>query len=321
MRPSRPTAALDWVLDKSLVLGWSKIGPSLRRHWWPADPPAGVLEGKHVVVTGASSGLGLAAAAALAGLGADVHLLGRNAERLEDAEGRIRRVHPDARLHSAVCDVSDVESVEDFCSSLTARIASLHALVHNAGVLPPKRTTTEQGHELTLATHVLGPHLMTFRLAELLRGGRVVIVSSGGMYGQALPVEDYEYAQGEYSGVKAYARTKRMQVVLAEQWATELSPPRHRRRLHAPRLVWHARPERGAARLRHGHGPDPAHDREQRRHHRLAECHPAGVAERALLAGPPTLVPPTTARCNKESEDDRRRFWEFVRSATGVPER
>jgi NAD(P)-dependent dehydrogenase (short-subunit alcohol dehydrogenase family) len=320
MSPSRPAAALDWFLDKSLVLGWSKIGPSLRRHWWPADPPSGVLEGKHVVVTGASGGLGLAAAAALAGLGADVHLLGRNAERLGDAEGRIRRVHPDARLHSAVCDVSDVASVEEFCSSLTARITSLHALVHNAGVLPPKRTTTGQGHELTLATHVLGPHLMTFRLAGLLRGGRVVIVSSGGMYGQALPVEDYELAHGEYSGVRAYARTKRMQVVLAEQWATELSPQGI-----------------AVASMHPGWSGTPG----------LNEALPGfvtvmGPILRTTESSADTIVwltatpqewpsglfwqdrrprPTHYGPLNREGEDDRKRFWEFVRTATGVPER
>lgn len=320
MRPSRPTAALDWVLDKSLVLGWSKIGPSLRHHWWPADPPAGVLEGKHVVVTGASSGLGLAAAGAMAGLGADVHLLGRNAERLEEAETRIRRVHPDARLHSAVCDVSDVESVEGFCSGLKASITSLHALVHNAGVLPPTRTTTEQGHELTLATHVLGPHLMTFRLAELLRGGRVVIVSSGGMYGQALPVEDYEYTQGEYSGVRAYARTKRMQVVLAERWARELS--RHGIAVASMHPGWSGTPGLNEAL--------PGFVTVMRPILRTTESSadtivwlsatpqewPSGLFWQDRRPRPTHYGP-----LHKESEDDRTRFWEFVRSATGVPER
>ncbi len=64
---------------------------------------------------------------------------------------------------------------------------------------------------------------MTFRLADALRGGRVVVVSSGGMYGQALPTSDLEYTHGTYSGVTAYARTKRMQVVLAELWAEHLA--------------------------------------------------------------------------------------------------
>lgn len=319
MPSSRPAAALDWFLDKSLVLGWSKIGPSLRRHWWPADPPEGALQGKHVVVTGASSGLGLATAAGLAGLGADVHLVGRDADRLQQAETRIRQVHPAARLHSAVCDVSDFASVEDFCSSLVGSLTSLHALVHNAGVLPPERSVTPQGHETALATHVLGPHLMTFRLAELLRGGRVVVVSSGGMYGQALPEEDHEFARGEYTGVKAYARTKRMQVVLAEQWAEHLS--RHGIAVASMHPGWSATP--GLKEALPGFvtvmGPIL----------RTAE----GSADTVvwLCATPqewrsglfwqdrrprPTHYGPL----NRESEDARTRLWEFVRAATGLPQ-
>ena len=77
------TDGLDWLLDKSVVLGYSKVGPALRRAWWPADPRPGVLAGRTVVVTGASGGLGLATASGLAGLGAHVRLVGRDTERLE----------------------------------------------------------------------------------------------------------------------------------------------------------------------------------------------------------------------------------------------
>ena len=218
------TGSVEWLMDKSLVLGYSKIGPSLRRRWWPRDAPAQALRGKHVVVTGASGGLGLAAASGLARCGAEVHLVGRSAQRIERAAAQLVQEQPGARVRTAVCDVSDLSSVEEFCASLAGGITSLHALVHNAGVMPPDRTLSAQGHELTLATHVLGPHLMTFRLADILRGGRVIVVSSGGMYGQRLPADDLEYEEGEYSGVTAYARTKRMQVVLAELWADWLAP-------------------------------------------------------------------------------------------------
>lgn len=74
---------------------------------------------------------------------------------------------------------------------------------------------------MQFATHVLGPHLMTERLLPLLRAARgssVVFVSSGGMHSTLLLVDDVEYRHN-YNGVKAYARTKRMQVVLADAWA------------------------------------------------------------------------------------------------------
>ncbi|HET8768018.1 MAG TPA: SDR family NAD(P)-dependent oxidoreductase [Pedococcus sp.] len=216
------TDGLDWLLDKSVVLGYSKVGPALRRAWWPADPRPGVLAGRTVVVTGASGGLGLATAAGLAGLGAHVRLVGRDAERLEAAQRRLVAEVPSAQADLDVCDLSDLDAVEAYAARLREELPSLHALVHNAGVLPPERRVSPQGHELTYATHVLGPHALTFALGDLLAGGRVVVVSSGGMYAQPLPEDDYEYTRGTYSGTTAYARTKRMQVVLAERWAREL---------------------------------------------------------------------------------------------------
>ncbi len=71
---------------------------------------------------------------------------------------------------------------------------------------------------------MLGPHVLTYGLRKALAGGRVVLVTSGGAYGQRLDADDPEYAAGDYSGVTAYARTKRMQLVLTELWARDLEP-------------------------------------------------------------------------------------------------
>ncbi|MER7073768.1 SDR family NAD(P)-dependent oxidoreductase [Terrabacter sp. NPDC000476] len=220
---SDTTAALDWLMDKSLVLGYTKIGPALRRSWWPADPATGALAGRHVLVTGASGGLGLATARGVARLGAVVHLTGRDAARLEAARARLQDELPAATVEVHVSDVSDLAGTAAFARDLAARLPRLHALVHNAGVMPPRRTTTAEGHELTYATHVLGPQVLTYGLRESLAGGRVVLVTSGGAYGQRLAADDPEFTEGEYSGVTAYARTKRMQLVLTRLWARDLA--------------------------------------------------------------------------------------------------
>ena len=92
--------------------------------------------------------------------------------------------------------------------------------------MPKRRDETPQGHELQLACHVLGPHVMTERLLPLLRnadGASVVFVSSGGMYSAPLSADDMDSTRGEYDGVRVYARTKRMQVVLADAWAERLA--------------------------------------------------------------------------------------------------
>jgi dehydrogenase/reductase SDR family protein 12 len=220
----------DTALDKSVLLGYSSIGARLRRRWWPSDPAEAALVGRRVVVTGASGGLGEATAQELARLGATVHLVGRTAERLSEAAARIRREVPDAQLQEDVCDVSDLAAVRDYAARLARERSSLDAVVHSAGVMPPERTESAQGHESTLATHVLGPLVLTRALRPLLEqsdDARVVVVSSGGMYSAPLDdriADDLEYTRGTYEGIRAYARTKRLQVVLAEELAEEMAP-------------------------------------------------------------------------------------------------
>ncbi|NUR08427.1 MAG: SDR family NAD(P)-dependent oxidoreductase, partial [Nocardioidaceae bacterium] len=168
------------------------------------------------VVTGAASGLGLATASGLARLGAEVHLVVRNLEKGRDALLRIRGDVPGAEVLMHRGDVADLADVRALAEELTS-LGGLDVLVHNAGTMPPERQESVDGHELSFATHVLGPVLLTeLLLPSLVAAGssRVVLVSSGGMYAQRLPVEDPEFLTGEYGGAAAYARTKRMQVAL-----------------------------------------------------------------------------------------------------------
>ena len=225
------TRVLDAVLDRSVVLGYTRIGSNLRRAWWPADPAAGVLAGKRVVVTGATAGLGEAMAESFARLGATVHLLGRNPQKVTRSAGSVRGRVPGAVVIEEVCDVGDLDAVRAWTDDLSGRIDALYGLVHNAGMMPKQRAETPQGHELQLACHVLGPHVMTERLLPLLRhagGSSVVFVSSGGMYSAPLYIDDMESTRGEYDGVRVYAKTKRMQVVLADAWAERLVDERLR---------------------------------------------------------------------------------------------
>ncbi|WP_207798529.1 SDR family oxidoreductase [Klenkia marina] len=231
------TRLADALLDRAVVPGYSKVGPALRRRWWPADPAPGSMAGRRVLVTGATSGIGTAIAEGLLGLGATVHVLGRDRAKTDDLVARLERGIPGgvggrgradgARVVAEVCDVGDLDAVRTWAEEFTGRVDELHGLVHNAGTLPAERSETAQGHELTLAVHVLSPHLMTALLTDVLSPDAAVVwMSSGGMYGAGLRADDLEFTDGEYSGVRAYARTKRMQVVLAAEWARRL-PGRH----------------------------------------------------------------------------------------------
>lgn len=211
-------AALDTALDRTILLGYSRLGYALRAAaWHDSDPPAGALTGRTVAITGPTSGIGEATARACQALGATIVLIGRNADKTE----RLRaELGGDTEVELA--DLSLQSSVRDLGRRLAQR--DLHALVHNAGVMTDERGETPEGNELTLATHVLGPHLLS-RLLSANPPARTVWVSSGGMYTQRLDASDLQSTRGDFDGTTAYARTKRMQVVLAELWAARTPAP------------------------------------------------------------------------------------------------
>ncbi|WP_156384247.1 SDR family NAD(P)-dependent oxidoreductase [Marmoricola sp. Leaf446] len=216
---------IDTALDKAVVPGFTRLGPAVRRRLptWPEDPRPGALAGRTAAVTGATSGLGLATAEGLARLGAHVRLVVRDTDKGERVRWQLLRDVPGATATVDRCDVADLEDVRRFVADLD--VDRLDVLVHNAGALPAERTESPQGHELTMAVHVLGPVLMTELLRNRLAGhdARVVMVTSGGMYAQPLRADDPAYTCGSYSGTTAYARSKRAQVellpVLASRWA------------------------------------------------------------------------------------------------------
>lgn len=211
--------AIDSLLDLSVIGGFTRWGYQARSRLpgWPPEPPPNAMAGKVAIVTGANAGLGKAMVAGLAGLGARVHLVVRNVEKGRQASGDLAARLPGADLRVWRCDVSDLDDVARFAAEFAAAETRLDVLVHNAGVLPATRETTPQEHELTLATHVLGPLLLTESLRSTLAAAgrsRVIWVTSGGMYTQRLPAGDLEYRSGRYRGTTAYARTKRIQVAL-----------------------------------------------------------------------------------------------------------
>lgn len=225
MNMSLPARALDTFLDRTMVAGYTKLGLKVRRSLpgWPADPKPGSLTGRHVLVTGASSGLGIGCVESLARLGATVHMIVRDVEKGEKVRARILTEIPGADLQIARCDLADLDDVRRFADEFT--VPSIHAAIHNAGVMPPSRTESAQGHELSMAVHLLGPVLMTELLRGQLKGARVILVSSGGMYAQRIPADDPEFRHGKYAPATAYARSKRMQVdllpLLADRWSMD----------------------------------------------------------------------------------------------------
>ena len=220
-RPSGPRALLDSALDLAVVPGFGSPGYRLRSGAWSPPPAVSRVAGADVIVTGASGGIGEAASTGLAARGARVHMVARDPGRLAVAAERVRgRAGPASPAPETwVCDLSDLDAVRDFAARFRERCPDLRGVLHNAGVLTDERRRSPQGHELTVATHVLGPLALTGLLAPELRAAvpsRVVLVSSGGMYTARLHVDDLELQRQQFDGPRFYAHAKRLQVIAAE---------------------------------------------------------------------------------------------------------
>lgn len=201
------------------MLNFTRRGYANNKGRW-----AGVTEDlsdKNILITGPTSGIGAAAARQLAKLGANLIFVARNekkaqqiAEILETETGKFPQIE--------IADMSVVRDVDALCKRLLDKGQPLHVLINNAGNLFNKRTVTQEGLELSFATLLLGPYILTERLYPLLKKAapsRVINVSTGGIYTQGLALDDMEYEKEDYNGSKAYARAKRGLVDMSELWA------------------------------------------------------------------------------------------------------
>jgi retinol dehydrogenase 12 len=167
------------------------------------------LGGRTCVVTGANSGIGLATATALAGLGARVVMVCRSAQRGEAARQRIVKATGNAAVELLLADLGHQASVEAAARQLLDRDRPVHVLVNNAGVWLERREETPDRIERMWATNVLAYFLLTDRLRPLLRQGapaRIMNVASE--YAGELDLRDVELRRRPYSARTAYTQSK-----------------------------------------------------------------------------------------------------------------
>lgn len=229
---------VDALVEAPVVPSFTRLGYDIRSrlaHWQSLDEAS--LDGRVMVLTGATSGLGLAAAEQLARCGATVVLVGRTAAKCDRVRTELESRTGNTDLITVMADLAEPDQVRTAAALIRSRFGRIDALLHNAGALTATRTTNSLGIETTVAAQVVGPFLLTALLLDPLRAaapGRVVTMSSGGMYTSALEVEHLQMGR-DYRGAQQYARAKRAQVALNREWARRAAaadPP-------AP-LVFHA---------------------------------------------------------------------------------
>ena len=291
-----------------------------RAKWTAADIPS--QRGRTIVVTGASSGLGLAGARALARVGADVIAACRNVAKGRDVfEGDVREL-----------DLADLRSVSAFVQRLAQDHDRVDVLINNAGVMAAPRRLTKDGFESQFGTNHLGHFALTGRLLGLLSAAeapRVVTVSSGMHRGGAMKFDDLQREHG-YSPWQAYSQSKLANLMFCFELQRRATAAKSRL------LSLAAHPGYSATNLQFA-GPARTHERlfmavANKVYAQSAEMGALPILHAATVDGLPggTYVGPdgfmegrghpkiVTAARKAYDEEDWRRLWEASEQLTGV---
>ena len=212
---------VDGALEATVAGSFTSIGPVVRARtagWTP--PPS--LAGRTALVTGAGSGVGLAAACGMARLGARVVLTARSEDRAGRAVEVVRRAAPAADVSHLLADMGEFDEVRALAERFLADGDRLDVLVHNAGALARNRQVTSSGLEVTVASQVAGPYLLTGLLLPALRTAGARRGSSRcpreGCTPSGSTSTPSRWARSGTTGRWPTPRAKRAQLVLMHEW-------------------------------------------------------------------------------------------------------
>jgi len=182
------------------------------------------LDGKTCVITGATSGIGLATAEKLVLAGAKLVLVGRDKEKGDAAVARLRTLRPDAEIALLYADLSRLAAVRALAAELAAR-GRIDVLLNNAGAIFRRRFVSEDGFELTFALNHMAYYVLTRLLLAKLEASapaRIVNVSSTAHYGGAIDFDDLQMERA-FDGWHAYRRSKLCNILFTRELARRLS--------------------------------------------------------------------------------------------------
>ena len=180
------------------------------------------MQGKTVIITGATSGIGEVAAVRLAEKGARIVFTARDKARADDTMAALKRANPrgDHAMHMA--DLSRLSEMKRAAAEL-AREPRIDVLVNNAGALFNKRTETADGLEMTFALNHMAYFVITnMLLGKLKPGARIVTVASNAHRGARLDFDDLQSRRG-YAGFPVYSRSKLCNILFNRELARRLA--------------------------------------------------------------------------------------------------
>jgi NAD(P)-dependent dehydrogenase (short-subunit alcohol dehydrogenase family) len=181
-------------------------------------------------VTGASAGIGLAAAAELARRGWTVTLVGRDQRRLDEALAQVRAAGP-ASATAERCDFAEFAQVRALAATLRDRHSSIDLLANNAGGTSANRQHTVDGFERTIQTNHLAPFLLSHLMRDRLAGGRIVNTASAAHRAGTLDPTDLNGDRKRWTVMGAYGSAKQANILFAAEaarrWPEILSTAYH----------------------------------------------------------------------------------------------
>ncbi|MFG3496467.1 SDR family NAD(P)-dependent oxidoreductase [Streptomyces sp. NPDC047928] len=175
------------------------------------------LAGRTALVTGATSGIGRAAALGLAHRGARVVVVGRDAARLQAVTDELTRIPgPSPEAYSA--DFAELEQVRELARKLRDRYERIDVLASNAGGMFASRTVTRDGFEATIQVNHLAGLLLAGLLRDRLRGGRLILTSSGAYTQGRIAADDLNGDRARrYSAGRAYGTSKQANILTGRE--------------------------------------------------------------------------------------------------------
>jgi len=171
-----------------------------------------------VVLTGATRGIGRAAAIELARQGAELALVGREAERVRAVAAEAAAAGGGAPVHQHVADLALMSAVRTLADELRGRHEHIDVLANNAGALFASRKETSEGFERTFALNHLAPFLLTNLLRDRLSGGRVVTTASDAHKSGRLDLDDLQ-STGSYAAMRVYGTSKLCNILFTRELA------------------------------------------------------------------------------------------------------
>lgn len=219
---SKTTRRADQLVLPGLCM-FSRLGYKLGRKNF--SPMSANVKGKHMVVTGATAGLGFSTAQELAKRGAQLTLVVRDEKKAQDTVARLIHETGNTDIQYEIADLSRMVEVDALILRMLEGGRPVDVLINNAGALFNPRQETSEGLEKSYALLLLSPYRLTQGIKPLLlkaSAPRVINVVSGGMYSQKLDVDTLLNTDCEnYSGSAAYAKEKRALMVLTQEWARD----------------------------------------------------------------------------------------------------